>query len=52
LAAVLAADECQFYTDIDGMYATDLEAADSARRMDEIRLEEMIEKTGLGAKVL
>ncbi len=52
LAAVLEADECQIYTDVDGVYTTDPRVVDSARRMDEITFEEMIEMASLGSKVL
>lgn len=52
LAAALKADECQIYTDVDGVYTTDPRVVDSARRLDRITFEEMIEMASLGAKVL
>lgn len=52
LAAALKADECQIYTDVDGVYTTDPRVVDSARRMDKITFEEMIEMASLGSKVL
>ena len=52
LAAVLEAEECQIYTDVDGVYTTDPRVVDSARRMDEVTFEEMIEMASLGSKVL
>lgn len=52
LAAALKADECQIYTDVDGVYTTDPRVVDSARRMDKVTFEEMIEMASLGSKVL
>lgn len=52
LAAALKADECQIYTDVDGVYTTDPRVVDSARRMEKITFEEMIEMASLGSKVL
>ena len=52
LAAALKADECQIYTDVDGVYTTDPRVVDSARRLKQITFEEMIEMASLGSKVL
>ena len=52
IAAALKADECQIYTDVDGVYTTDPRVVDSARRMDSITFEEMLELASLGSKVL
>ncbi len=52
IAAALNADECQIYTDVDGVYTTDPRMVDSARRLDSITFEEMLELASLGAKVL
>lgn len=52
LAAALKADECQIYTDVDGVYTTDPRVVSSARRMDRITFEEMLEMASLGSKVL
>ncbi|MFT5580152.1 MAG: aspartate kinase [Paraglaciecola psychrophila] len=52
LAAALGADECQIYTDVDGVYTTDPRVVDSARRLDRITFEEMLEMASLGSKVL
>ena len=52
LAAALKADECQIYTDVDGVYTTDPRVVDSARRLDRITFEEMIKMASLGSKVL
>jgi len=52
LAAALAADECQIYTDVDGVYTTDPRIVPEARRLDRITYEEMLEMASLGAKVL
>jgi len=52
LAAVLKADECQIYTDVDGVYTTDPRVVSAARRMDQLTYEEMLEMASLGAKVL
>ena len=52
LAAALKAGECQIYTDVDGVYTTDPRVVDSARRLDRITFEEMLEMASLGSKVL
>lgn len=52
LAASLKADECQIYTDVDGVYTTDPRVVDNARRLDKITFEEMLEMASLGSKVL
>ena len=52
LAAALKADECQIYTDVDGVYTTDPRICDRARKLDRIAFEEMLELASLGAKVL
>ncbi len=52
LAAALKADECQIYTDVDGVYTTDPRVVESARRLDRITFEEMLEMASLGSKVL
>jgi aspartate kinase len=52
LAAALKADECQIYTDVDGVYTTDPRVVSEARRLDKITFEEMLEMASLGAKVL
>ncbi|MCW5588809.1 MAG: aspartate kinase [Legionellales bacterium] len=52
LAAALQADECQIYTDVDGVYTTDPRVEPRARRLDQITFEEMLEMASLGAKVL
>ncbi len=52
LAAALKADECQIYTDVDGVYTTDPRVVDNARRLDRITFEEMMEMASLGSKVL
>jgi aspartate kinase len=52
LAAALKADECQIYTDVDGVYTTDPRVVEGARRLDKITFEEMIEMASLGSKVL
>ena len=52
LAAALKADECQIYTDVDGVYTTDPRVVPEARRLDQITYEEMLEMASLGAKVL
>src|SRR5690554_5932609 len=52
LAAALKADECQIYTDVDGVYTTDPRVAPAARRLDKITFEEMLELASLGSKVL
>jgi aspartate kinase len=52
LAAALQADECQIYTDVDGVYTTDPRVEPKARRLDRITFEEMLEMASLGSKVL
>ncbi len=52
LAAALKADECQIYTDVDGVYTTDPRVVEGARRLDKITFEEMLEMASLGSKVL
>ncbi len=52
LAAALKADECQIYTDVDGVYTTDPRIVPEARRLKTITYEEMLEMASLGAKVL
>jgi len=52
LAAALKADECQIYTDVDGVYTTDPRVEPHARRMEHISFEEMLEMASLGSKVL
>ena len=52
LAAALKADECQIYTDVDGVYTTDPRVVPEARRLDRITFEEMLEMASLGSKVL
>ena len=52
LAAALKADECQIYTDVDGVYTTDPRVVPNARRLETITFEEMLELASEGAKVL
>ncbi len=52
IAAALKADECQIYTDVDGVYTTDPRVVENARRLDRITFEEMLEMASLGSKVL
>ncbi len=52
LAAALRADECQIYTDVDGVYTTDPRIVPEARRLDTVTFEEMLEMASLGSKVL
>ncbi|MDR0528664.1 MAG: aspartate kinase [Zoogloeaceae bacterium] len=52
IAAALKADECQIYTDVDGVYTTDPRLVPSARKLDAITFEEMLEMASLGSKVL
>ena len=52
LAAALKADECQIYTDVDGVYTTDPRVVPQARRLNRITFEEMLEMASLGSKVL
>ena len=52
LAAALQADVCEIYTDVDGVYTTDPNVCDKARRLETISYDEMLEMASLGAKVL
>ena len=52
LAAALKADECQIFTDVDGVYTTDPRVEPEARRLKTITFEEMLEMASLGSKVL
>lgn len=52
MAAALGADECQIFTDVDGVYTTDPRIVPQARRLDVVTYEEMLEMASLGAKVL
>jgi len=52
IAAALNADECQIYTDVDGVYTTDPRVVPEARRLKSITFEEMLEMASLGSKVL
>ena len=52
LAAALKAEECQIYTDVDGVYTTDPRVVDGARRLPQITFEEMLEMASMGSKVL
>jgi aspartate kinase len=52
LAAALKADECQIFTDVDGVYTTDPRVEPEARRLKTITYEEMLEMASLGSKVL
>lgn len=52
IAAALRADECQIYTDVDGVYTTDPRMVPEARRLKTITFEEMLEMASLGSKVL
>ncbi|MGB0733560.1 MAG: aspartate kinase [Pontibacterium sp.] len=52
LAAALKADECQIYTDVDGVYTTDPRVVADAQRLSHITFEEMLEMASLGSKVL
>ena len=52
MAAALKADECQIYTDVDGVYTTDPRIVPDARRLETITFEEMLELASLGSKVL
>jgi aspartate kinase len=52
LAAALKADECQIYTDVDGVYTTDPRIVPEARKLETITFEEMLEMASLGSKVL
>ncbi len=52
IAGAISADECQIYTDVDGVYTTDPRIEPKARRMSHVTFEEMLEMASLGAKVL
>jgi aspartate kinase len=52
VAAAIAADRCDIYTDVDGVYTTDPRVDSRARRLDRVSFEEMLELASLGAKVL
>jgi aspartate kinase len=52
MAAALGADECQIYTDVDGVYTTDPRVVHDARRLDKITFEEMLEMASQGSKIL
>jgi len=52
IAAVVSADRCDIYTDVDGVYTTDPRIVPKARKLDKIAFEEMLEMASLGAKVL
>lgn len=52
LAAALKADECQIYTDVDGVYTTDPRVVPQAQRLEKVTFEEMLEMASLGSKVL
>lgn len=52
MAAALAADECQIYTDVDGVYTADPRIVPDARKLDRLTYEEMLEMASLGSKVL
>ena len=52
IAAAIRADRCDIYTDVDGVYTTDPNIVEKARRLDKVAYEEMLEMASLGAKVL
>jgi aspartate kinase len=52
VAAAIQADRCDIYTDVDGVYTTDPNIVEKARRLDKVAYEEMLEMASLGAKVL
>tara|TARA_B110000444_G_C18852046_1_gene606630 strand:- start:1 stop:1233 length:1233 start_codon:yes stop_codon:yes gene_type:complete len=52
LAVALKAEECQIYTDVDGVYTTDPRIVENARRLDSVTFEEMLEMASQGSKVL
>ena len=52
IAAALNASECQIFTDVDGVYTTDPRLCETARKIDNVTYEEMLEMSGLGSKVL
>lgn len=52
LAAALSAEQCQIFTDVDGIYTTDPRICDRAKKLDQIAYEEMLELASMGARVL
>lgn len=52
IAAAIGADECQIYTDVDGVYTTDPRVTSKAKKLSKITFEEMLEMASLGSKVL
>lgn len=52
IAAAIGADECQIYTDVDGVYTTDPRVTSKAKKLDKITFEEMLEMASLGSKIL
>lgn len=52
IAAAIGADECLIYTDVDGVYTTDPRVVSTARRLDKVTFEEMLEMASLGSKIL
>ncbi len=52
IAAAINADKCEIFTDVDGIYTTDPNICDKARKLSAISYDEMLEMSGLGAKVL
>ncbi|WP_435980363.1 aspartate kinase [Psychrobacter sp. DM4] len=52
IAAALGADECQIYTDVDGVYTTDPRVTSKAKKLKKITFEEMLEMASLGSKIL
>jgi aspartate kinase len=52
IAAAINADSCEIYTDVDGVYTTDPNICDKARKLNRISYDEMLEMSSLGAKVL
>jgi aspartate kinase len=52
LAAALKADLCQIYTDVDGVYTADPRIVPTAKKLEEISYDEMLELASLGAKVM
>jgi aspartate kinase len=52
VAAAIRADRCDIYTDVDGVYTTDPNIVEKARRLDKVAYEEMLEMASLGAKVM
>ena len=52
IAAAIGADECLIYTDVDGVYTTDPRVVETARRLNKVTFEEMLEMASLGSKIL